>query len=257
MIRLAIAIALFLAAPAAADEINAALTEQQVQIDQGFAGARIVLYGAFNEDRPAEEARDLIVIVRGPTVDLEVRAKKRVAGLWVPGAPVLAQAAPSFYFAASTRPLADILDRDQRRRRQLGADFLDVSLAGLQNVAAAADRDDPGALFSRYRLAFIESMVRQRLYRDGPDAVELLEGNLFRAEIELPANTPVGYYRIQIYLVKDGAITAVRSNDLYVAKVGLERRIFDLAHDFPLLYGLFCVAVSLFAGWLAAMAFRK
>jgi len=44
---------------------------------------------------------------------------------------------------------------------------------------------------------------------------------------------------------------------LAVNRVGLERRIFDFAHQRPVSYGIFCVALSLLAGWLASLAFRK
>ena len=75
--------------------------------------------------------------------------------------------------------------------------------------------------------------------------------------IALPPTTPVGDYRVDVYLFRDGELLSRDSAQLAVNKVGLERRIYELAQTRPIAYGITCVAVSLIAGWLAAAAFRK
>jgi len=41
-----------------------------------------------------------------------------------------------------------------------------------------------------------------------------------------------------------------------VRKVGLERFLFNLAHQQPVLYGLMSLAIAIAAGWGASAAFR-
>jgi hypothetical protein len=41
-----------------------------------------------------------------------------------------------------------------------------------------------------------------------------------------------------------------------VEKAGIERWIFNLAQQAPLAYGALAIGLALFAGWLAAAAFR-
>src|SRR5690606_12958572 len=78
-----------------APRVSAALTESQVEVDAGYAGAQIVLYGAvFN---PGDDPPDVVVVVRGPERPVRLVRKVRVAGLWLNSRPVLFEGAPAFY----------------------------------------------------------------------------------------------------------------------------------------------------------------
>ena len=41
-----------------------------------------------------------------------------------------------------------------------------------------------------------------------------------------------------------------------VKKVGLERFLFNLSRENPLIYGLLSLAIAIFAGWVASSFFR-
>ena len=64
-------------APAGAQDLVVDLSDPVVAVTTGFAGARLVLFGA------TEGRGDLIVIVRGPSQNAVVRRKEKVAGVWV------------------------------------------------------------------------------------------------------------------------------------------------------------------------------
>lgn len=284
-IIISFAAALAEAGAARAQTLHAALTEQEISIDRGFAGAQIILFGAVRDTaHESLEGHDLVVIVRGPPKDFSIRQKSRIGGFWIAGEPVVARAAPSLYFVGSTRPLSEIVDDVQRERRQLGAEFLRLSFAGLPppptpahdaaTPAEAADADgaeatgglrtpapekidNPAYYYNLYREAFVRAMKDEELYTEQEGAVRFLEGGLFQVTIDLPATTPVGVYRVIMYLIENGEVAAYRDDPLFVNKVGLERQIYDLAHNRPLIYGFLCVLVSLFAGWAAALVLRK
>jgi hypothetical protein len=47
-----------------------------------------------------------------------------------------------------------------------------------------------------------------------------------------------------------------RETVIFVQKVGLERFLFTLAHEAPLIYGLLSIAIAIAAGWGASAVFR-
>ena len=48
-----------------------------------------------------------------------------------------------------------------------------------------------------------------------------------------------------------------RSASLRVEKAGLERFVYEFAHDWPWLYGLFCVVLAVLAGYAGYLAFNR
>jgi len=104
---------------------------------------------------------------------------------------------------------------------------------------------------------FVAAEMRSGRYRDVDASITFKKNALFSIGIDLPPTTPVGDYAVDVFLIRAGAVVSADTAALSVRKVGLERRIYELAHNRPLGYGVMCVAVSLFAGWLGAAAFRK
>ena len=243
-----------------APRVAAALTETDVEVDSGFAGARIVLYGAvFN---PTDEPADVVVVVRGPEQPVRLVRKVRVAGLWLNSRPVLFEGAPGFYMTASTRPLGDIAGFGALRRLGVGVDHLRidapeearrVNLFGVRDVVVSRLGED----YLDWRRAVIRLKERAALYDTDPRGVRFVDRGLFRAEIALPAEAPIGRYETEVWLFQDGEAIGVRRDELHVEKVGVERAIFDFAHDWPWLYGLMSVAIAMLTGWAASAFFRR
>jgi len=85
----------------------------------------------------------------------------------------------------------------------------------------------------------------------------VLENSLFRTNVPFPANVPTGRYRVDVFHVQDGWVTATTSIPLSVGKVGMEEQIFLFAHDQPALYGLFAILIAAAAGYGAGMMFGR
>jgi uncharacterized protein (TIGR02186 family) len=84
-----------------------------------------------------------------------------------------------------------------------------------------------------------------------------VSGNtLFRAKLRLPANVPVGIYRVTVHLMQEGRVVDEAASQIYITKVGIERRIFSFARREPLAYGVLAVLLAATAGWLGATLFR-
>lgn len=240
-------------------DIVAALTQDVVEIRSNFDGAELVLYGAA---RGLSEGDDIAVVVRGPERDLRVMRKQRTLGVWINRAPIRFESVPGYYAVAATRPLADFATFSALRRNEIGAAHLRLSAPETERTETRFGVADVrvsalGAEIVDYRDAIIRAKAREGLISERPGGVELLDGGLFRAQVILPPTTPVGEYAADVYLFRDGEPIASRRTTLRVEKAGLERVIYDLAHNQSALYGLLAVIFAALAGWGAAEAFRR
>ncbi len=249
----------FMLAPAQAADLSIALTDDRVEVDTGFSGARLTLFGAISgvETPSADDGAgvDIISVIRGPATQFQIRQLEKRGPIWMPGNTHAIKDAPGLYLTNANRPITDIAPLPDQAAYHLGADFLTINAA--QDDVEAADEAQTDAHAELFAKAFVSEAEDTGLYRDRVGGVEFKKGALFTINVDLPANTPVGDYSVVVYLYQDGILLGRDEAELVVNKVGIERRIFDLAHDQPVTYGILCVVISLFAGWIAALAFRK
>jgi len=244
----------------AAPSVSAALTETQVRVTSSFSGARIVLYGAVLD--PADRPSDVVVIVRGPDQPIRMARKTRVAGLWINSRPVVFQGAPGFYMAASTRPLETIAGFGTLRRLGAGIDHLAINAPMEQRIETRYGVRDVvvsrlGADYLDWRRAVVRLKENAGLYDTDSTGVRFVDKDLFRAEIDLPAEAPIGAYTAEILLFQNGEPVHRRMRSLTVEKAGAERALYLFAHRRPWFYGLATVIIALGAGWAASVAFRR
>jgi uncharacterized protein (TIGR02186 family) len=235
-------------------EIAAALTQDVVEIRSNFDGAELTLFGAATG---LQDGDDIVVVVRGPETDLKVMKKRRVAGIWVNADPVRFEGVESLYAFGSTRPLREFATFSALRRNEIGTEHIHLPTPDIQRQetrfgVSGVTVSELGTEIIDYRSAIARNMARTGLYAQSPGEVERLEGGLFAARIQLPAATPTGQYRADVYLFRDGQPVATRSTELDVVKAGIERTIFNLAHNQPLLYGLLAVLMAILSGLAAA-----
>ncbi len=240
--------------------ISAALTETQVRVNSGFRGTRIVLYGAIFD--PGARASDVVVIVRGPEQPIRIARKAKVGPLWVNSRPVVFQGAPGFYIAASNRPLDEIAGFGVLRRMGAGVDHLPINAPAEQRIETRYGVRDMvvsslGADYLDWRRAVVRLKEKSGLYKVDEHGVRFVDTGLFRAEIALPAEAPIGQYQAQIVLFQAGQPVSERLRTLSVEKVGAERSLYLWAHRGPWSYGLAAMAFALAAGWGASSAFRR
>jgi len=95
------------------------------------------------------------------------------------------------------------------------------------------------------------------LYQLNEGGVTLRDETLFDTTIGLPANLVEGDYRTRILLTRGGVVLDVFEQDIAVRKVGLERFIYNLAHERPLVYGILSLTIAILAGWMASAVFRS
>jgi uncharacterized protein (TIGR02186 family) len=237
--------ALLFAAPAGAqDNLVSGLSQDVVEISSTYTGTDLTVFGAI--ERPGDAAKsDIVVVVRGPGAAMTVRRKDRFAGIWINNARARLVGLPSYYFLASTRPLEQIAPGDTLRRYDLGLD-------NLRPETALSD----GAIMPFVR-ALVRAERKKGLYSQDSAGVEMLSPTLFRTSIPVPAAVPRGSYVVQVYLFRDGTVVSAQSTPLYVDQTGFERRLYDVAHEWPLSYGLLTVLMAVLLGWVSSLFFRR
>jgi uncharacterized protein (TIGR02186 family) len=249
MIRLALLL-LVLAVPAAAQEqIVAGLSQNRVSITADFEGSEILIYGAVKRDTPPPAGQgplEVIVTVQGPSSPVTVRRKDRVAGIWLNNAQVRVDSAPSFYAVATTGPLTHILSDTENLRHGIT----------IERVIRAVGITDEADQAGDFLVGLQRVRTQEGRYRVLQGKVELTEETLFRTDIELPANLTEGEYKVRLFLLRNKRVIAHQERVIGVRKEGLERWIFNLAQEEPLLYGLLSLVLAAVSGWGASAAFR-
>jgi len=244
--RLALLICL-LAMPATAEEVVLGLSSDKVRITATFEGSEVLVFGAVKRQAAIpDEPLDVIVTIAGPSKPLTMRRKERVLGIWVNTDAVEIDAAPSFYAVATTRPLDQVLSNVEDLRHRVSIN------RAIRSVGAPAEVEDA----QTFTDALIRIRKKNNSYQMLEGAVALDEQTLFRTAIELPANLTEGSYQTRIFLTRGGAVVSQFETAIEVRKVGLERWIYTLSREQPMIYGLMSLAIAIAAGWGASAAFR-
>lgn len=233
------------ALPAAASEdLVSGLSQDTVEITSNYTGTDITVFGAIEHPEDGG-TNDVVVVVRGPDANMTVRKKDRVVGIWLNRDQATLQSMPSFYYLASTRPLAAIAARYTLQRYGIG----------LANLVPAkfVSHHDP----EPFRQALIRHKELDGLYGEMPTGVEFLSPTLFRVHVPVPATVSRGQYNAEVYLFRDGNVISAQSTPLFIDQTGLERRLNIFAHTSPLSYGLSAVLMAMFLGWLSSVLFRR
>lgn len=236
-----------LPAAAATEDIVAGLSQNRVSITADFEGSEILIYGAVRRTAPAPEGQlHVIITVEGPSAPITVRKKDRTAGIWINRESVQIASAPSFYAIATTGHLKDILSETENLRHQITIPRA-IRAVGISQQAGNAPE-------------FLEALIRVResedKYRLSERSVQFTQATLFRSDVVLPANLTEGLYRVRIFLTRDGQVVDRIERQINVRKEGLERFLFNLSRDQPLIYGFLSLLIAVVAGYAASAGFR-
>lgn len=236
-----------LTATLANEEVVAGLSQNRVAITANFDGSEILVFGAVKRETPIpDEDLEVVITISGPSTPITVRRKEKRLGIWVNNDAVEIDSAPSFYAVATTSPLKDILSETEDLRSK-------VSINQAIRSVGAPDHITDSANFTK---ALIRIKRDKGLYQLLEGQVELSDQTLFRTSVALPSNLTEGNYITRFLLLRDGAVVSEYETEIDVRKVGLERWVYNLAHQKPLIYGLLSLFIAIVAGWSASAVFR-
>ena len=234
--------------PAVSQDIVLGLSKQEIGITAFFDGSEILIFGAVKHQSEASSEGDLdvVVTIASPRIPVTVRRKEKRLGIWVNVDALEVDLAPSFYAVATTRPFDEVVSKASDLWHQISVRQL------IRAVSVPVAVENPEE--------FTEALVRVRendgLYQTLSGAVILQDQTLFSTSVSLPSNLVEGAYTARIFLMNDGDVVSEYQTSIDVRKVGMERWLYNLAHERPVVYGLLSLAIAIFAGWAAAAAFR-
>ncbi|MEO0752232.1 MAG: TIGR02186 family protein [Pseudomonadota bacterium] len=243
---------LILTLPARAEEVVLGLSQDEVAITATFDGSQILVFGAVKRESPIPTGPPLqvVVAVSGPSEPVLVRRKDRRFGIWINTDSVLVDSAPSFYKVATSAPFDTVLTDVQDLQYRVSIERAIQSVGATFGTAAGSG----GA--QDFTQAVMRIRESQDLYKIVENAVNVDQQTLFRTAIDMPANLTEGAYSIRIFLTREGEVISLYETQIDVKKVGLERWLYNLSRERPLIYGLMSLAIAIFAGWGASAAFQ-
>nr|WP_255616777.1 TIGR02186 family protein [Aurantimonas sp. VKM B-3413] len=248
------------AQPAMEETFEIGLSTDRIGITSDFSGTRLVVFGALDNADPQilrQQRYDIVVVLMGPRRPVVVRRKERTLGIWINRSSESFNAAPASYALAATRPLGDITRDDLRMRLSIGID--DLQLSTFAKGPGGKDLPQSPQRANQDEFATALRRIRQSsgLYNQTIGTVEFVSPTLFRADLQLPADLPVGRHTARAYLFRNGVFIREDSEPLIVVKTGFESFISDAAARNGVLYGLFAVALAIFTGWFGRLVFKR
>lgn len=214
-------------AVAAKKVVAANLSENFVGVSESFDGAKLTVFGVL------KNKADAVVVIQGPTSNAKIWKKVRQMGIWVNSSPEDLGPLPSFYAVASSKPVGQIVD--QATGKLYGLD--------LENLPFAQTDTARG---------YVGFKKAKGHFRHNPEGVQILESNLFRADIFLPPSVPIGSYEARIYEFSAGKLNAMRVETFQVAQVGLNASLSKMAKQQAVVYAMLALLLSLGIGGGAA-----
>lgn len=247
MLFRALILLLALSLPAKAEVVVLGMSSNTISITTNFDGSELLIFGAVKREAPIDEDDNLevVIAVEGPKEPLVLRRKEKKYGIWVNADAVEVDLAPSFYSISTTGPFEDILSSVEDLRYKVSIPRAIRSVGAPMTVMDSQSFTD----------ALIRIRENSDLYQLNEGTVSFDEQTLFRTSVSLPADLTEGNYKTRIFLTRGGNVVSQLEATLDVRKVGLEKFLFDLSRNQPLVYGILSLAIAIFAGWGASAIF--
>jgi len=229
--------------PSWADEpLVVAPAISQVDITTDFAGTDVKAVGAMSGPG------DLIIKLVGPQQEATLSRETKRGPFWIGGDTVKMEGAPSLLFLYATAPIASILPPAEREKYGLILEGVPVRVEPQLKTRAEDD----------WRKAFFRLKEKQGYYHEDDGAIRVFGNRLFIADMRLPGDLQIGTYTVETLLVKSGKVVGRNVGQFRVRLAGIERWVWNAAHDHSWLFGsLFTLLAMLLGFALNAIPYRR
>ena len=212
--------------------IIADISDNKINIDVGFKGTKLLFFGVIDEEG------DVVVSVTGPRKIVKVRKKEKKMGVWLNSDTKVFFDVPSYYYVASTRPLEE-LDAEN---------VLQINQVGIENIRfAGAEEQVEREIWVN---GIIKSMIQAGRYNPKQGLIQISDKRLFKTELNFSAELVDGQYLVDTLLLKDGNVIAAKRSFINVSKSGYGEKIYKMANNNSLFYGLTAVFFAIVFGFI-------
>ncbi len=214
------------------------LADRQISITTGFNGADLLVFGAISRGK-------VILSIEGKNENYQVRKKNRVGGIWLNNESRKLRDLPNFYAIASSQDALEHISDQERLNNRIGYDAITGDLP----------------IFDAHGREFFQSLVKIKeengLYQIQHNKIQVSPSGLFRVNIQIPASVPPGDYTIRALSVENGKVLQKYQTAMSVNKVGFGAQIYNAAYQYPKLYGIGAIIISVLSGLLASFVFNR
>ena len=213
------------------------ISQNAIEIRSDFNGTQLLIFGARNVPG------DLVIAVRGPSINTTLRRKERIAGMWMQVDQRHYDNVPIFYALSSTKPLNRIASP---------AVLQSLGLGERRITEASNPKTD-----EQFDQALAALLTKKRWWQSPFGQITYFGESLFKARLTLPDTLPSGNYTAEVYLFNRGQMIGFQTIPLRSFKTGFDARIANAAKNDGLLYGLIAIVMALFGGWLGHRLFYR
>lgn len=234
-----------------AEKLVTGVSTDAVSITSSFDGEALTMFGSIepetgSTDKFVTGPYQVIVVVTGPLENRVARLKQQASGLWMNTREVVFRGFPSYYHVLSSDRLDDIT---------APGTLLDKAIRPEDLAQRAAAPNSVGvALFGK---ELVRLMTQSGQIGVNEQGVTFRSDTFYSAQLQLPSDIPNGPFIAHTYLFKNGNLIAEKADGFTVRTTGFERFLAIAAAQYPLPYGLTCVVLALFTGWLGGVVFRR
>ncbi len=219
--------------------IIADISDNKINIDVGFKGTKLLFFGVIDEEG------DVVVSVTGPRKIVKVRRKEKKMGIWLNTETTVFFDVPSYYYVASTRPLKELRAES----------ILQINQVGIENIRFAGGEEQEER--SIWVNGIVKSMIEAGRYNPEQGVIEISDKRLFKTELNFSAELVDGQYLVDTLLLKEGNVIAARRSFINVSKSGYGEKIYKMANNNRLLYGLTAVFFAIIFGFIIHETTRR
>ncbi|OAG26750.1 TIGR02186 family protein [Thermodesulfatator autotrophicus] len=194
---------------------------------------------------------DYIIIIKDKSEKkLVLRRKGKVKGLfWMNVGEISFEPIPIVYMVFTDKPIDKILNKEEQKKYGIGytALFDGVKIEGV-----------PESQRTKWIREFIKFKEHLKLYRQNINSIKVetgKSGSDFILHTHWPFQVPPDNYTVTVYAIKNGQIVETSTNIIKVQKVGLLKKITELALKKPALYGIIAILIAIIAGLGVGMIF--
>lgn len=224
-------------------ELAVATSIEQVDVNIRYHGEQIQLFGE------VQPGADVLIKVISPLETVKVRKKGRVLGfLWMNVKQAEISNVPGSYQVILSTTLDKLSPALQKKTQ------IDGRYGFVREMARITPADEDVQSFLD---GYIKIKEERKLYAHHEQAVDIIKGRLFRADIQLPSSAPIGEYRLEISTVKGGRLVGHGTATLRVEQTGMQQWITQMARENGWVYGLMAVGVAILSGFGVGLIFKS
>jgi uncharacterized protein (TIGR02186 family) len=209
------------------------VSQKKISVSSDLDDTHFTIYGF------SDSPKNLVLKITGPNQKVVLQKKKKVFGMWT------WNKTGEFSYPSLFHYYTNIKDND--------IDF-NVKKDLVDNIKLIGKDDD------NLKKELIDKKMSIGLFSIKNESFKLLSDGaplFFKIPVKLPKNSPAGKYFVSMNLMDQGSKFETKKIQIFVEKPGISSFIFEFAHKFSFLYGIFSAIIAIGLGITAGFIFKK